>query len=362
MSDRREFLMLSKTSKGTEDIAGWYLSEKLDGMRCFWDGGVSRDVPIDEVPWSNLGKGTSATATGLWSRYANPIYAPDWFLNSLPACPLDGELYAGRGEFQTTMSTCRKKVPIDSEWQNIQFQVFSTPQLQNVFRSGQIKNPNLNHYIFMDQCEYFYANYADENLHHLVTNNGSSIVFEFELEYLQEWLEGSNPSIVSLLSQLKLPNDVDLAWDVANQRTQNIIESGGEGSIIRNPHAPWVPKRVGDVLKLKPCLDDEAIIIGATSGRKGKTGKFHGLVGNFIVKYKDAKFELSGFTDEERAILDDEVRDWAYDNPGKEIPTDLVADGSFRFKLGDQITFKYRELSKAGIPKDARYFRERSSE
>lgn len=362
MSDRREFLMLAKTAKGDEDISGWFISEKLDGMRCFWDGGVSRDFPIDEVPWANLGKGTAALATGLWSRYGNPIYAPEWFLNSLPCCPLDGELYGGRGEFQKTMSACRKKVPVDQEWRDISFRVFSTPQLQNVFRSGQIKNANFEHYIFMDQCEFFYSEYADPDLHHLVTANGSNVTFEHEIEYLQVWLDEADPNIVSLLPQVKLPNDNDEAWAVAEKRTKQIVEEGGEGSILRNPYAHWLPKRVKDVLKMKPVFDDEGVIIGATSGRKGKTSKMLGLVGNFILDYKGKVFELSGFTDEEREILDEETRQWAVNNPGKEIPLSLIKDGTFRFRLGDQLTFKYREFSKDGIPKDARYFRQRPSE
>ena len=142
------------------------------------------------------------------------------------------------------------------------------------------------------------------------------------------------------------------------------MAEGGEGAIVRNPHAYWVPKRVGDVLKLKPSLDSEAVIIGATAGRKGKTGKLHGLVGNFIMRWEEngEQFELSGFTDEEREIKLDDARQWALDNPGKEIPLDLIKDGTFHFRIGDKLTFTYREKTKDNKPKEARFLRVRPEE
>ncbi len=39
---RRELLQLAHTYKPDKHkIAGWYISEKLDGTRCFWDGGLT---------------------------------------------------------------------------------------------------------------------------------------------------------------------------------------------------------------------------------------------------------------------------------------------------------------------------------
>ena len=31
-------LMLAKKFEGDIDPTGWYMSEKLDGVRCFWNG------------------------------------------------------------------------------------------------------------------------------------------------------------------------------------------------------------------------------------------------------------------------------------------------------------------------------------
>lgn len=368
MTARREFLMLAKPSKGNEQIGGWYLSEKLDGMRCFWDGGVSRGHTIDIVPWANLGKGEDEVATGLWSRYGNPIQAPDWFLNELPCCPLDGELYCGRGEFQTVMSTCRKKTPVDAEWKKVKFQVFSSPSLDQVFRTGEIKNPNFNHVIFKDLCHEFLSVYSYAHYAHITTSSGAGAPFDYELQMLEPWLEGANEQVVSLLSQLRLPEDNDHAWEVANQKAKNIVEAGGEGCILRCNKSPWVPKRVGYVLKMKPSSDAEAVVIGGHSGKTGKTGKLHGLMGNLVVLFTHedgtkVEFELSGFTDDEREILCLDLKTWALDNPGKKFPNNLFQPGTLKhFNPGDTITFTYREFSKAGVPKDARYLRKRPTE
>lgn len=95
-------VMLANPYKGT-DVIGWYMSEKLDGVRAVWDG------------------------YSLKSRNNKPIYAPQWFTSMLPiGVILDGELHTKRGDFQNIVSIVRKKVPINLEWINITFKVFDT--------------------------------------------------------------------------------------------------------------------------------------------------------------------------------------------------------------------------------------------
>jgi hypothetical protein len=77
-------LLLANKWEG-KDVTGWWVSEKFDGMRAYWDG-----------------KGT------LISRLGNKINAPEWFLKSLSTnIDLDGELWKGRGLFQETTSIVR---------------------------------------------------------------------------------------------------------------------------------------------------------------------------------------------------------------------------------------------------------------
>ena len=102
---RREFLQLAHTYDPVKhQVGGWYLSEKFNGMRAYWDGGYTRGKLTSQVPFANTTKDYrrvhSPHATGLWTRYGKAIFAPKWWLDSLPqGNALDGELYAGKGKF-----------------------------------------------------------------------------------------------------------------------------------------------------------------------------------------------------------------------------------------------------------------------
>ena len=83
----REFLQLADSlDTKKHKIGGFYVSEKLDGTRAFWDGGITRGLPTASVPWASVADPKTGdrkakikpVSTGLWSRYGNPIMAPDW--------------------------------------------------------------------------------------------------------------------------------------------------------------------------------------------------------------------------------------------------------------------------------------------
>ena len=58
-----------------DDPTGWLMSEKLDGVRCYWNG------------------------KDMFTRNGNPFYAPTWWKEKLPKIALDGELWSGRDDF-----------------------------------------------------------------------------------------------------------------------------------------------------------------------------------------------------------------------------------------------------------------------
>ena len=127
---KRELVQLAQTyDSNKHHIAGWYASEKLDGMRAWWDGGITRGLPAATIPFANTAKDhirlQEVICTGLWSRYGHPIQAPDYFINVLPTgVPLDGELYIGPKMFQKTVSIVKKLVPDETEWLNIKYNIF----------------------------------------------------------------------------------------------------------------------------------------------------------------------------------------------------------------------------------------------
>jgi DNA ligase-1 len=361
-SNKREFLQLAKTFKlGKDNPAGMYISEKLDGARCFWDGGVSRGCPTVSVPWANvkhpqtgeLKPNLKETSTGLWSRYGNPIAAPDWWLNKLPAMFLDGELFAGRGNFQTLRSIVAKKEAVDAEWHNVQFAVFGCPTADTIFQAGEIKNSNMVMTLDNELVMRFVRDRSQAGVLEQFTHIPGGLTFEQELSVLGSSLP--NDDFCYLHRHVLLPNDQKSAETQMESFMDYVLDEGGEGVMLRQPNSIWTPKRTKTLLKLKPFTDDKGTIVGFVSGRQTDKGsKLRGLIGAVILDYKGKRLELSGFTDEERKFDNDELTAWAYQHPGEEMPE--IAEGKY-LKKGYELEFRYRELSDDGIPKEARYAR-----
>lgn len=96
-------LMLAGVWPVGRDPSGFLVSEKLDGVRAFWDGQHLR------------------------FRSGLLVAAPDWFIAALPKVPLDGELWLGRGQFDRLSGVVRKAVPVDAEWRALRYMVFDLP-------------------------------------------------------------------------------------------------------------------------------------------------------------------------------------------------------------------------------------------
>ena len=334
---RREFLQLAKKFNPEKSkIAGWMLSEKLDGSRCFWDGGISRGMKTVDVPWSN------------------------WFLDRLPGIPLDGELWAGRGNFQTCRSIVAGDEP-DPRFDQIHYAVYSMPGAR-VWRPGEIKNSNF-HRMIDDDCEALFEEYDSDELgtNDWEPNDVAAYYnfhnFEQELVILQRHLPDDPEASCYVHQQIQLPDSEGAARAALDSFMDGVMDRGGEGVIIRDPKALWMPRRVNSLLKYKPIDDDEGTLVGFTSGRKTDKGSKHlGKIGALILDYKGKRLELSGLTDEEREFATQLERDYASGHPGEDMFPSAKAK---HFNLGQQITFKYRELSDDGIPKEARFFRNR---
>jgi len=350
---RREFLQLAKPfNPDKHNIEGWLLSEKKDGTRCWWDGGVSRGKRTEDVPYANIidpktggrKKKIKPYATGLWSRYGNPIIAPDEFLNMLPSCPLDGELWAGRGNFQTCRSICAGDAADLRFMSQITYAVYGCPPPNGIFKEGEIKNSNFHLTVDESFMEWTRAN-ANEDW-----ENPACATFKEELAYLDQALYNGPDSRVFLLNQ-KVVNSLE---DVEAE-LRKVLDMGGEGIVLRDPNSHWTPKRVPSALKYKPYDDAEVKITGFTSGRETEKGsKFLGMIGALITDFNGERLEVSGLTNEERTFAEGYMVEYAESNPGLDMPTDVQGR---HFRVGDTITIKYRELSDDGIPKEARYWR-----
>lgn len=97
-------VMLPMVYHGGVDVAQFWISEKLDGVRGRWDG------------------------EKLCTRGGHRIHAPAWFTAGWPAIALDGELWIGRGRFSETSSVVLDETPNDAEWHQVHFMVFDLPE------------------------------------------------------------------------------------------------------------------------------------------------------------------------------------------------------------------------------------------
>lgn len=91
------------------NLQDYWVSEKLDGVRAYWDG------------------------SQLWSRGGHVYQAPVWFTERFPEHPLDGELWSGRGRFAELSGVVRKAHPVQQEWRQVRYHVFDLPVSEVMF-------------------------------------------------------------------------------------------------------------------------------------------------------------------------------------------------------------------------------------
>lgn len=111
-------LLHAEVATGDFDPAPYWISEKLDGVRAFWDG------------------------THLRFRSGNVVHAPAWFIAGLPALPLDGELWIARNGFERLSGIVRRQQPRDSDWREVRYMIFELPNAPGNFtaRIAQMRN------------------------------------------------------------------------------------------------------------------------------------------------------------------------------------------------------------------------------
>ena len=228
------------------DPTGWWMSEKLDGVRAYWDG------------------------KQFLSRQGNEFKAPAWFTESLPSHPLDGELWMGRGMFQKTISIVRRQDRSDA-WKDVMFVVFDMPHLADVpFEARQ-------------------------------TALATAVQGPYCKMHVQKECNGEDAMLAVLAEVVKL---------------------GAEGLMLRAPGSLYVAARSTTLLKVKPFSDDEAIVVGHTPGK----GQHKGKTGSLEVQMPNGKrfFLGTGLKEKDRV------------NPPP---------------IGATVTYRYTELTDAGIPK-----------
>lgn len=215
-------LLLAEVYQNNVDVQQYWVSEKLDGVRAFWDG------------------------KQLISRGGNIIAAPVWFVATLPAQKLDGELWLGRNKFAETLSIVSKAAPVDSEWQQVAYYIFELPDAQGSFSE--------------------------------------------RITLMQQLVQQQNSPYLKQVPQFRLESHTKL-----KAKLHELEQGGAEGLMLHHQDAAYTTGRSNALLKLKTYQDTEAEVIGYRPGK----GKYQGMVGALLVKMPDGKtFAIgSGLTD-----------------------------------------------------------------
>ena len=223
-------LMLANVYRPGVVLADYWVSEKYDGVRGYWDG------------------------KALWTRGGERVAVPAWFTAGWPNVPLDGELWAGYGQFSKAISTVRQQTPSDDAWRAMRFMVFDLPAQGGPFSE---RIPALN-----------------------------GLISQID----QPW--------VQTVAQFKVANHQAL-----HSLLLKTVKAGGEGLMLHRGDSLYKGQRSDDLLKFKTHDDSEARVVAHIAGK----GKYTGQLGALLVEMPAAtgqralRFKLgSGFTDVQR--------------------------------------------------------------
>jgi DNA ligase-1 len=215
-------LLLAERYRDGIDVSNYWISEKLDGVRAVWDGRVLR------------------------FRSGNPVPAPQWFLDGLPAEALDGELWLARGRFDELSAIVRRKAPVDAEWRHVRYMVFELPAAAGSFTE--------------------------------------------RIARMQAIAAAAQRPWLMAIPQFRLADVAAL-----KKKLGEIVRAGGEGLMLHRADAAYETGRSATLLKLTPWLDAEAVVVGHIPGK----GKHAGRLGALRMEMPDGRrFSLgSGLSD-----------------------------------------------------------------
>lgn len=151
-------LILAKTYKGDIRIQDYWVSEKLDGVRAYWDG------------------------SRLISRQGNVFHTPAWFTQNFPKQPLDGELWIERGQFEATISTVKKHTPVDTEWLRVKYMIFELPNAKGTFTQRitamkkLVKHANSPYLSVIPQTRVSSLSELDKKLNEVIVRGGEGLM------------------------------------------------------------------------------------------------------------------------------------------------------------------------------------------
>lgn len=170
-------LLLANVYQKNIKIENYWISEKFDGVRAYWNGNE------------------------LVSRKGNIFHAPKWFTQSLPKEKLDGELWIARGKFEQVSGIVRRKEIDEKAWGLIKYKIFDLPASTKIFdeRLKQLKkiinNINKPHIQIVNQFKVSSHGLLNENLEEIVKQGGEGLMLHLGSSYYKS---GRNDDLLKL--------------------------------------------------------------------------------------------------------------------------------------------------------------------
>lgn len=224
-------------------VGNWWVSERLKGFQFLWDGGISRDVNLADVPWANNhhrdgGRKTrvNPNATGLWSGNGNPICAPEWFLDLLPDSFLCGDLWSDREGWRTfCYSAAINPIPNDEDWEKIQLACYSLPPVHQFFTQRNIFETNFKRRIDYKSCVSFFSDYTKADGEGFLYLKDEAI-FDTELLMMKQLISDSPVAFIVQHTKLDASHTRATA-----QVAMKLKKSSNKSIFIRSPKSVWEP-------------------------------------------------------------------------------------------------------------------------
>jgi DNA ligase-1 len=150
-ASKPELLLLKKYKN--QNVNNWVMSEKLDGIRAYWDG------------------------KQLLTRSGKIIHAPKWFTKDYPSFELDGELWTKRADFENISSIVSRKIATN-KWKEVKHYIFEVPNASgNLFERLDKVKPYENRYIkLIKQIKIKNKNHLEEFLKEVESKKGEGVV------------------------------------------------------------------------------------------------------------------------------------------------------------------------------------------
>lgn len=150
-------IQLANIYRSDIDVTKYLVSEKLDGLRAYWDG------------------------KNLISKEGNLYFPPEWFIENFPKEHLEGELWISRGKFELVSGTVRKEIPTN-DWQQIHFMLFDLPQSLDPFEKrfeilkNLVEKSHSKYLKVIDQSKIIDKKSLMKRLAEVVKNNGEGLM------------------------------------------------------------------------------------------------------------------------------------------------------------------------------------------